>query len=251
MSPRGARAVGGFTLMELLIVISIVALLSSLLLPAMSQARNRALQIHCLNNQKQLAFAVTLYTSDNADWFPPIQDYGEGAESSWRPFLFQYVGRAAEVYDCPAESQDRYAGGPRDVVGQVYVAGETRLASGIGAVNVHWQMGGAQPPFGWSKSYEDNLCNWAKVQRPNQLILFGDGNSDWGGWPRDRWWIWKELGGPNNAGFNRVAQKDTGAQRHFHRSNYAFADGHVGLLDSRRIPCDTTQCWWSATADPH
>ncbi len=137
------------------------------------------------------------------------------------------------------------------VLGQ-FLPGEIDIPSGIGAVNVHWEAGGAQPPFGRPAGYENNVCRWPKVESPSQLVLFGDGHSDvFGVWPQDRWWIWKEVGNANGAGFNRVAQGDKGAVRHLRRSNYSFADGSARLLDAARIPCDTNACWWSAKVDPH
>ena len=141
--------------------------------------------------------------------------------------------------------------GNKAILGQ-FTDAEIDVPSGIGAVDVHWVAGGAPPPFGRPAGYENNLCRWPAVERPSQLILFGDGNSDVNAaYPRDRWWIWKELGSANTAGFNRVAQRDKGATRHQGRSNYCFADGSGQLLDAGRIPCDTNECWWSAKADPH
>lgn len=241
-----------FTLIELLVVISIIAVLASLLLPALAKAKGKAQQTFCLNNHKQLNLAVHMYTGDNEEWLPPIQDLtAKGFETSWRSYLFPLVGNNAKVYDCPSEKKEVYANGNPKVVGQI-VAGEINLASGIGAVNVHWTTGGAQPPFGRPKGYENNVCRWSMVEKPAQLILFGDGHSDvFGVWPNDRWWIWKEVGNANSPGFNRVLQKDTGATRHNRVGNYAFADGSARLLDANRIPCDKDQCWWSAKADPH
>lgn len=100
--------------------------------------------------------------------------------------------------------------------------------------------------------YENNVCRWSRIESPSRLIFFGDGHSDiFGVWASDRWWIWKEIGNANSAGFNRLAQGDKGAVRHNRRSNYSLADGSAALLDPGRIPCNTNECWWSAKADPH
>ncbi|MBX3731712.1 MAG: prepilin-type N-terminal cleavage/methylation domain-containing protein [Verrucomicrobiae bacterium] len=71
MSRSGSPIRAGFTLVELLVVIAIVAVLAALLLPALSRARAKAQGVLCLNNQRQLILAWTLYAHDNRDWLVP------------------------------------------------------------------------------------------------------------------------------------------------------------------------------------
>lgn len=78
----------GFTLLELLVVISIIALLTGLLLPAMSEARDAARTSTCLAHLGMVAVASSLYQDDGEDWMPVRQPYGfeGGGGNAWSNF---------------------------------------------------------------------------------------------------------------------------------------------------------------------
>jgi len=64
------RSPGAFTLMELLVVIALIAVLASLLFPAMAKARERARSVQCIGNLRQWGIAYRMYADDNNDYLP-------------------------------------------------------------------------------------------------------------------------------------------------------------------------------------
>lgn len=77
MKPTRLNSVGhirgmAFTLIDLLVVMAIIAILAALLMPVLSSAKKKSEQATCINNQKQLATAMKIYSNDNNSTFPGI-----------------------------------------------------------------------------------------------------------------------------------------------------------------------------------
>ena len=67
---RGILWKSAFTLIELLVVIAIIAILASLLMPALSKAKEQGSRTKCIGNVKQILLSTQMYVTDNSDWMP-------------------------------------------------------------------------------------------------------------------------------------------------------------------------------------
>ena len=295
MKKRDGRLphVNAFTLIELLVVIAIIAILAGLLLPALSRAKQKGKEAVCRSNQRQLAFASYTYTADNVDTMNPLQTAvpNSDVETTYRVILWDYVGHAASVYDCPSELSAIYADGisaydasyggfaPPANGSQVGigVAGpdapgaggdyEKWNQSGIGVAGGHWIHVDGNPdpsaqvssmPFGRpvEEGYFEGMKKFSEVTSPSKLIWYGDGGcGSPTTWADDSWWIKNSdttgSGSEDLSGFNRLLQDQYGCQRHNGDAIYAFADGHVERLNANSIPCNTFECWWSVNINYH
>ncbi len=87
----------GFTLIELLVVIAIIAILASMLLPALARAKGSGQRMSCVNNQKQLTMSANMYTQDFGDQYPL-----RSSAMRWPQALLTYY-RSTNVLICPTD----------------------------------------------------------------------------------------------------------------------------------------------------
>ncbi len=90
--PVSERRAGKFTLVELLVVISIIAIIAALLMPALGKAREAARKAFCLSHLKDMAVSSLMYADNNKEYFPPGHRYNSGeAKDFWWSILTQIV----------------------------------------------------------------------------------------------------------------------------------------------------------------
>ncbi len=219
---------GGFTLIEMLVVISVITLLLSLLLPALGGARERAKAAKCLAQTRQIAIAHVSYGDDQGDIMVPLEISGAsptnaiipwGGQIRWPDLLRSYCSDAA-TYDCPSVTKSKWGPG----------------GYGIGLNHIELSYS----PW-TTKKIKRSL-----VKRPSRALLLADVGqvANFSESDADRWF---EVPGaqliyfltPNHSHFFS-APAGPGLQqrvvpRHVGQTNAVFADTHGEFLSVSRI----------------
>ncbi|BDI28969.1 hypothetical protein CCAX7_10200 [Capsulimonas corticalis] len=222
-----------FTLIELLVVIAIIAILAAILFPVFAKAREKARQISCASNEKQIGLAIMQYVQDYDEKYP-AREYNGGAVS-WRNVVFPYV-KATGVFRCPSNKSSTNNGGD----GYPISYGANYNSSPY----FNTDFGNMYPstPYNGTALFANTDgpgVAMASVDAPAQVIavleMTNEGYADAN--------ILNHYTGANNdlfAGHNGV-------------SNYLFADGHVKALKPMAtiFPCGSAPVnYWTVDNAP-
>ncbi len=230
----------GFTLIELLVVIAIIAILASLLLPALAKAREKGKAASCVNNLRQMAIAQRLYADDQEGRFCfTFQVRGDNVfRKAWFNFLQPYQ-QTTNLLLCPSKSKKF-----RELL-QVYPSDLRDQAVSNYAMN--FRLGGCDWPGVWDMKTWPPLRE-TDVRRPSNTVHLTDGGTK----PlhtkdpqkcvtatspeKPGCWIVHDPAqdAPCTGCVTSTGDPNWGGPhlRHNQRSNVLFADSHVELLRS-------------------